>query len=114
MMSIATSPWDYNAYESESLTKDEQMFIYRWYPVMGNRFCADEIGVPLHIVVTFTKELGIPSSHTNYIMTNKEIANKLGITEKEVSMIFKSAMCKLKEAFKDNLKAKQLLRDLSE
>ena len=28
-MSIATSPWDYNAYESESLTKDEQMFIYK-------------------------------------------------------------------------------------
>jgi len=111
-MSVGCSmPWSECMYES-SLTKDEQFYIFRWYPILGGAHCAQELGTTAYNVHAFADRLRIPKMNTEYVMTCGEVASKLGMTEIEVQTIFNSGMRKLREKFKDNLKARQLLKDL--
>ena len=88
-------------YYNTSLTADEQMFIFRWYPIMGSIWVSNELGVELHLVLSFAKEMRIPKSKIEPDMTAKEIANKMGLTEAEVNIILRSAMTKMKRYIKD-------------
>jgi hypothetical protein len=88
------------------LTKDQQMFIYRWYPIMGGIYCSKELGVKQSVVRFFASSVGIPSLKPDYEYTTKEIAEILGMTNIEVQTIFNSAMNKLRKELKRKLDEK--------
>jgi hypothetical protein len=93
--------WQDTRYFNTSLTPDQQNFLFRYYPVFGSLWCAAELDVELHVVITFARELRIPKSKIEPDKTAKEIGKELGLTEAEVNIILRSAMKKLRKHLKD-------------
>jgi hypothetical protein len=93
-----------------ALTSDQQMFIYRWYPVMGAKYCASEIEVPQADVVKYAKERNIPGLQQDYEYTIQEIADRLGLTMTETKTILYAGLRKIRRAFKEKLNEKSNIK----